>query len=239
MTNYFGIDLAWGEGSATKAANETGVAQLSDGGIILDAGWTTGIAETTQWIVERRAPGDVIAIDAPLVVLNPSGMRECERQVGQRYGRWQVSANSTNLTRAWLGGVSLRQQLESAGVYYTDGVREVPDGAATMFECYPYTTLVGVEELGYVLQRPRYKRPNLSIPSSERKAARALVCDDLIERLHQLKTAHPPLIIESHPLAAALRANPSPLDNRSYKHREDLIDALLSAWTAALWHTGV
>ncbi|MCW6004606.1 DUF429 domain-containing protein [Micromonospora sp. CPCC 205371] len=27
-----------------------------------------------------------------------------------------------------------------------------------------------------------------------------------------------------------------PLDDRSYKHREDLIDAVICAWTAALWH---
>ena len=31
-------------------------------------------------------------------------------------------------------------------------------------------------------------------------------------------------------------AEPSPLDDREYKHREDLIDACLAAWTALLWH---
>jgi predicted RNase H-like nuclease len=29
---------------------------------------------------------------------------------------------------------------------------------------------------------------------------------------------------------------PSPLDHSRFKHREDLIDALLCAWTAAYWH---
>nr|QGW61248.1 hypothetical protein ICEMyc226_00216 [Mycolicibacterium sp.] len=28
----------------------------------------------------------------------------------------------------------------------------------------------------------------------------------------------------------------SPLEDREYKHREDLLDAALCAWTAALWH---
>jgi predicted RNase H-like nuclease len=32
-----------------------------------------------------------------------------------------------------------------------------------------------------------------------------------------------------------LRDEPSPQGNREYKHREDLIDALLCAWTASLW----
>jgi predicted RNase H-like nuclease len=33
-----------------------------------------------------------------------------------------------------------------------------------------------------------------------------------------------------------LLTEPSPLDHAAYKHREDLIDAVLCAWTAAFWH---
>ncbi len=238
MASYFGVDLAWGEGTATKVAKETGVALLREDGSIADAGWTIGIDATTAWIVDRMSPGDVIAIDAPLVVTNATGMRECERQVGQRYGRWQVSANSTNLTRAWFGGITIRKQLEQAGVVYDDGVRELPSGAISMFECYPYTTLVGAHELGYKTERPRYKRPNTAIPPTERRAARAAACDDLVQRMAGLKQATQRLDLLSHPKTAALLNEPSPLDNRSYKHREDLIDAVLSAWTAALWAKG-
>jgi predicted RNase H-like nuclease len=35
---------------------------------------------------------------------------------------------------------------------------------------------------------------------------------------------------------ARLLEEPSPIGDREYKHREDLIDAWLAAWTAALWH---
>ena len=41
--------------------------------------------------------------------------------------------------------------------------------------------------------------------------------------------------LDSHPVTRQLAAEPSPLDDAAYKHREDLIDALLCAWTAALW----
>lgn len=238
MANYFGIDLAWGEGTATRTAKETGVALLRDDGSIADAGWTTGIAATTAWIVDRMTPGDVIAIDAPLVVTNATGMRECERQVGQRYGRWQVSANSTNLTRTWFGGITIRQQLQQAGVVYDDSVNETWPDSISMFECYPYTTLVGAHEFGYEIERPRYKRPNTAQPTAERRSARAAACDDLIRRMASLALATPRLDLLSHPHTTALLAEPSPLDDRSYKHREDLIDAVLSAWTAALWANG-
>lgn len=236
MTSYFGIDLAWGEGTAAKPAKETGVALLCGDGTIADAGWTVGIRDTAAWILERMSLGDVIAIDAPLVVDNPTGMRECEREVARRYGRWKVAANASNLALKWLGGVTLRKTLEDAGVVCDDGVGDVAPGATTMFECYPYTTLVGAPEFGYDIERPRYKRPNLRIPSDERRAARALACDDLIQRLLGLRSASPALDLLSHPVTAELAATSSPLLDRVYKHREDLIDAVLSAWTAALWH---
>lgn len=236
MTSYFGIDLAWGEGTATKPANETGVALLRDDGTIAEAGWTVGVPDTAAWIIQRMSPGDVIAIDAPLVVNNPAGMRECERQVGQRYGRWKVAANASNLALKWLGGVTLRALLEDAGVVCDDGVRDIAAGTTTMFECYPYTTLVGAAELGYEIERPRYKRPNLRIPPGDRRAARAVACDDLIRRLVGLESVSPALDLLSHPTTADLATFASPFLDRPYKHREDLIDAVLSAWTAALWH---
>ncbi len=45
-----------------------------------------------------------------------------------------------------------------------------------------------------------------------------------------------PLDLRSHEVTRKLLEDPSPLDNRAYKHREDLIGAALCAWTASLWH---
>jgi predicted RNase H-like nuclease len=50
-----------------------------------------------------------------------------------------------------------------------------------------------------------------------------------------LRDASLPLDLRSHPVTAQLLDEGSPLDDRAYKHREDLIDACLAAWTAALW----
>ena len=41
--------------------------------------------------------------------------------------------------------------------------------------------------------------------------------------------------MRSHPVTAELVTEPSPLDDRAYKHREDLVDALICAWTGLLW----
>jgi len=235
MTHYLGIDLAWGEGTATRPAKETGLALIDETGTVLHAGWARGIDAVAEWIVEVASPGAVIAIDAPLVVENQAGMRLCERQVGMGYGRWHVAANASNTALGWQGGVALRKKLEARGFVYTDGIRPPSPLERTMFECYPYTTIVGMAELGYEEKRPRYKRFDMSLPSALRRQARAEACDELIRRVASLGTASPPLHLASHDVSRSL-LEPSPLVDSAYKHREDMLDAVLCAWTAAIWH---
>lgn len=232
---FLGVDLAWREGTADQAANETGVAALDESGTLLDAGWTIGLDQTAIWIEDLASEDTLLFIDAPLVVDNASGQRLCERQVGQCYGRWQVSANSTNLGTKDLGGVRLRAGLEEAGWRYDDGAEGPAASGRVMCECYPYTTLVGVAELGYEDERPRYKRQPKDLSVAEWRPLRAVTCDELIRRMAALRFADPPLDLQSHPVTEQLLVEASPEADHDYKHRDDLIDAVLCAWTAALW----
>lgn len=248
MPRYFGVDLAWGLGLAhpvtgrTKKVNETGLCLLDATGRILDAGWERGPDAVFTWIDRHlsdgsnNGDGDIIAIGAPLIVPNPTGMRECEREVGRGYGRWKVGANASNQALASRAGAVLLDLLETRGVTYTDGTTTPAPGQSVAFECYPYTTIVGVDELGYDVERPRYKRLIPHLPRGEANRARADNCDELIRRMIGLATATPPLDLRSHEITAHLVDEPSPLGSTAYKHREDLLDAALCAWTAALWH---
>jgi predicted RNase H-like nuclease len=180
--------------------------------------------------------GAVAFVDAPLLVLNPDRQRLCEKQVGQRYGRWKVSANSTNLGSPRLAGVSLRIALETLGWTYDDGCSGPRGGDRIVCECYPYTALVGASVLGYDIERPLYKRKPRSLTTAEWRPIRAAACDELVARLAALDEVSPSLDLRSHPVAERLLTERSPWADRDYKHREDLIDALVAAWTAALWH---
>ncbi len=229
---FAGVDLAWGPGTADRPANETGFAVLDGAGQVLDAGWTRGLDATVARLT--ALDGDVLAfVDAPLVVTNPTGQRPCETQVGQRYGRWKVSANTSNLGSPRLAGVALREALEAAGWRCDDGLAGPPAAGRAVSETYPYTTLVGAPEFGFD-PRPAYKRQPRRMPVAQWRPRRAAACDLVVDRLAGLADADPPLRLASHPVTAALR-EPSPLADAPYKHREDLIDALLAAWTAALW----
>ncbi len=235
-TRFIGVDLAWREGTADLAANETGVAVIDGDGQILDAGWTRGVRHTIGWADKAAGDGDsVMFADAPLVVTNETGQRLCETQVGQRYGRWKVSANSTNTHSPRLAGVQFLRLAERSGWQYSDGSGGPQRGGRFVSETYPYATLVGAAELGYDTERPRYKRKPPRLPTAQWRAERAATCDTLIRRLGQLAEADPPLLLPSHPVTRDLAGLPSPVNDSAYKHREDLIDALLCAWTASLW----
>jgi predicted RNase H-like nuclease len=230
-----GVDLAWGEGRGGKPANETGVVAADPSGRVLDAGWTRGVGDTAAWMA-RWSPDDTIAmVDAPLVVRNPVGMRACEHEVGRRYGRWKVAANASNLTLAALAGVTLVARLAADGWRWADGRAGPPRHGRWLYEVFPDTTLVGATELGYDVERPAYKRRPRSLASAAFRELRAATCDELVRRIDALRMVDPPIDIRSHPVTARLRTEPTPLGGHDVKHREDLIDAVLCAWTGLLW----
>ncbi|MDP4334282.1 DUF429 domain-containing protein [Curtobacterium sp. A7_M15] len=234
MSAYLGVDLAWGLGTATRAPNESGLVAMDADGTITDAGWTRGVDAVTDWIARHLGERSLIAVDASLVVTNPTGIREAERQVGQRYGRWKVAANPTNLASAASAGARLFERLTDLGIGYVSSTAAMQERTGpAMFECYPYTTLVGVEELGYDVERPRYKRLDRALPPGAARLRRAEAFDDLVRRLRETPL-DPPLRLDSHPLTRAL-AEPSGIHGPTHKHREDLLDGALCAWTAAFW----
>jgi predicted RNase H-like nuclease len=233
---YLGVDLAWREARADQPANETGLAVIDADGQVLDAGWRRGVEETLAWVNAAAGDGDALMfVDASLVVRNEGGQRLCETQVGQRYGYAKVSANSTNLRSPRLAGVRFLQLARESGWRYSDGSGGPPGGGRFLAESYPYATLVGAEELGYPADRPLYKRKPRQLPAAAWRVRRAACCDELIGHLSQLATADPPLVLASHPDTRKLTEEPSPVSDVAYKHREDLIDGLLCAWTASLW----
>jgi predicted RNase H-like nuclease len=233
---FLGVDLAWREARADRPANETGVAVIDADGRVLDAGWTRGVEETLAWANAAAGDGDALMfVDASLVVRNEGGQRLCETQVGQRYGYAKVSANSTNLRSPRLAGVRFLKLAEESGWRYSDGSAGPPADGRFLAESYPYATLVGAEELGYPAERPLYKRKPRQLPTAQWRVERAVNCDELIGRLSRLADADPPLLLASNPVTRKLAEEPSPVNDMAYKHREDLIDGLLCAWTASLW----
>src|SRR5205823_1681784 len=126
----------------------------------------------------------------------------------------------TNLGSPRLAGVRLRNELEARGRRYDDATSGPSRGGRVVSECYPYTTIVGVAELGYDQERPLYKRKPPKMPVARWHPIRAAACDELVRRIASLRDASPPIDLRSHATTAKLVTEPSPLDYVSYKHRE-------------------
>jgi len=208
---------------------------LEPDGRIVNAGWTSGLAETIEWIEANALEDTLLFVDAPLLIDNEDGQRLAERQVGQRYGKWWVSANSTNTKSPRQAGVHLRRRLEGRGWHYDDGLDGPPERGRVLSECYPYTAIVGVPELGYDDKRPPYKRAPKGMRAKDAWPLRTSACDELIRRFAGL-VSDIPIDLLSNPETKALVELPSPAVAARYKKREDLLDAAICAWTGALWH---
>lgn len=227
-----GVDLAW-QSPVGREPNETGVIALEDTGAVMDADWVRGIDAAVEWVDSHRLREPVCFVDAPLVVNNENGQRWCEKEVGRHYGSDYVSANSTNLSQgtARLGGVRLNRLLTSLGWQYDDGRAGPSKDGLCFVECYPYTTLVGA--LGFS-PRPAYKRRPTSVPSANWPSHRAAECRRIVEALETTAQTIAPISLSSHRVTADLLGE-VPTNNSEYKHFEDLLDAVLCAWTAQLW----
>jgi predicted RNase H-like nuclease len=228
--NFLGIDLAWGD------KNESGCVAIDGRGLVTSADWTLTLNETVTWIAENTSEDTLLFVDAPLVVNNQEGQRACEKEVGQVFGRFKVSANSTNLSSPRLAGVGLAAELLQAGWAYSDGLDGPPSSGIWFSECYPYATLVGARDAFGYRDRPRYKRAPKGMAIAKFRPLRNAECDGLIRRIAALHDFDPPIDLMSHPTTRTLVESPSPDKSADYKHREDLIDAAICAWSAAYWH---
>ena len=232
---HIGLDLAWAD-KAKKKTNESGIVMLRPTGHVEAADWVIGLDETMAWLDCYAPANALLFVDAPLVVNNVTGQRLCEKQVGQRYWRWRVSANSTNRQSPRLAGVKLLRRLVARGWTYHDGLGGPPVVAGRFVsECYPYTAIVGACELGYDEERPRYKRQPKGMSMVDFLPCRKEACDELIRRVARLEDADPPMDLSTHPDTRRIVEEKSPDKRKDYKHREDLLDAALCAWTASLW----
>ena len=83
---FVGLDLAWGE------KNQTGVAAIDSDGRLLHV----GAGQDDASIIDAVAPftGDecLVAIDAPLIVNNPTGHRPSETSLNRDFHRFEAGA---------------------------------------------------------------------------------------------------------------------------------------------------
>src|ERR1700761_3485279 len=88
--SFVGIDLAWGDRA------RTGIAVVDNEGALL----LTESVRTDEEIHQAISPfvvgPCVVAFDAPLLVRNSTGQRDCERRLSRAFRRYDAGTHPTN-----------------------------------------------------------------------------------------------------------------------------------------------
>lgn len=218
MTSHLGIDLAWGQRA------RTGLAALDAEGVLV-ASCTVRTDDQIAAFVAAHAPGDVVAaIDAPIVVPNPTGSRWCEQELGRDFRPYNAGAHPANRGNPMFDPPRASTLTRRFGWEIDPDVLPGP-GRSVAIEVYPHPAMVSLFQLGSVL--PYKNKPNRTT-ASRREA--------FIELLDGIERVAPQMRLAGSARWAEIRAavdeatRPVHLDAV-----EDEVDAIFCAHLAWLW----
>ena len=179
------------------------------------------IQSVEAWVADIVSSSiEGIAIDAPLIINNQEGQRECEAQLNQVFRGAKAGCHPSNLT-LYPNAASVRaaEMLRLHGFEHL-GTKHF------MLECYPHPSMV---ELFGWRERLLYKRGSVG----ERKQGQI----QLAQAILSLQAADVSLVIED-PILESLQADYiGDLRGAAVKANEDRLDALVCLYIAALYQT--
>lgn len=212
-----GIDLAW-----HSENNPTAIAKghLNDNELTLTSiePAITGVDSIIELLTQNPKPVG-IAIDAPLIINNKQGQRECEKALSKDYGSRKASCHTSNQT---LYPKALSVQL--ANKLLTEGYKHLGK-AQWMIECYPHPAII---ECFGLAERLLYKKGTVA----DKKAGQIKLAE-LITRLNSSD-----VLALSIPDELESFLNPehiTSLKGRALKTNEDVLDAIICLYIAGLY----
>lgn len=214
--HYVGVDLAWGE------KKPTGVAVLdSEGHLVHVSAQTTD--ETIAAALAAYTDGPcLIAIDAPLIVTNPTGTRPGEAALNRDFARFDAGAHPANTGKPEFADVPRGARLARALRLDMDP-RSGRERRA--IEVYPHPATVVLFGLGRTL---KYKQKPGRTLTGLREALL-----ELIRLIEGLAEASPPMCAAEHPEWPTLVQRVRSAARKSELRKvEDQVDAVLCAYIA-------
>lgn len=213
---HIGIDLAWNHRA------RTGLAVVDGSGRLLDSTAAGSDGDIDAWLRRHQTALVNVAIDAPLIVRNATGMRPAERLIGAAFGRYDASCHASNTSKVYMNPPRA-ELLAQRHEWEVDPAHTSRPGSVGCIEVYPHPATIGLFHLGRIL---KYK----SGPAPSRAVAFA-------ELMHHLESLTPLALASNdrwRDIRSTVVSNPRPVD---LDRVEDEVDAILCAYLAWLWHT--
>lgn len=203
---FVGIDLAWGERSPT------GVAVADSSGRLVHLGAAGDDADIVAQLRPYTAADSLLAIDAPLVVTNPSGNRPCEAALNRDFRAFEAGCHPSNTGHPWFAAGSRGARLAEAL-------------GRPAVEVYPHAATVALFGLPRTL---KYKqKPGRDVAGLRGELLR------LMSLVESLAEAQPALDATRHPEWLRLRESVRAATRKAQLRRaEDPVDAVVCAYVA-------
>jgi predicted RNase H-like nuclease len=212
---FLGIDLGWSSGASGVCCLEWQSQALD----ILDLDCFATKSEVLDWVdvwLPGKQPG-MIAVDAPTVIPNPTGMRLCDRQAHRYFGRYHAGCYPANQRLGFAAQtVGFGLELEKRGFEHAPTLVPQQPGRYQI-EVFPHAAMVRLFDLNQII---KYKKGRLLERQQGLEQLRQAI-------LHHLPRHSPPLVVQDLP--------PIPETGAALKHLEDRLDSLVCAYTAAYW----
>jgi predicted RNase H-like nuclease len=209
---FLGVDLGW----YGKPSGLASIGISPEGLQLRSATRLENPDDILRWIqTEAGDSSAIVAVDAPLVICNRTGIRDAERAMNQEFRRFHAGCHAANLGRPFAQYVlSFSWKLADLGFGHGAEMTAREKGRFQI-EVHPHAATVNLFNLPRIV---KYKRG--------RRAGRAKE----LARLRELMLSRLPLLDP----ALSLQLPDIP-DAGNLKPVEDQIDAVMCAYIAAHW----
>jgi len=219
-----GIDLAW---ATEKNTTAIAIGELSQTGFyiskIIDS--VLGLDNIIN-IIDGEKDVTGIAVDAPLIINNMTGQRECEKALSKVYAGRRAGCHASNQTLyPNAASVRLSEHLFTKGFIHL-GVSQQKNW---QIEIYPHPAII---EIFNLKQRLLYKKGKVA----DKKQGQIELAE-LINSLSQSTQLKLTLCAEANAFLSA--TNISSKKGLSLKQNEDALDSIICAYIGALYATQV
>jgi predicted RNase H-like nuclease len=214
--HFVGLDLAWGE------KNNTGIAVVDAQGRLLHVGAAHDDAGIEAAIEPYVSDDCLVAIDAPLIVNNPTGSRPCEAALNRDFHSFEAGAHPANTANPAL----THPRAARIATTLTLDMNPASSSPRRAIEVYPHPATIALFGLEKTL---KYKKGSFETRRHELLQLMTLI-EGLDNATPRLRVNHNMSWVELRKRVEAA-TRPVQLDRD-----EDPVDAVLCAYVGLYWY---
>lgn len=217
---FIGVDLGWSSGASGLCCLEWVNNSLK----IIDLRTLSQIDNILAWVDRLTSPNlsSLIAVDAPTIITNSTGMRLCDKLTHKYFGRYHAGCYPANLGLKFAPRTTgFSQSLLVRNFYHAPTIKPQQLGRYQI-EVFPHPATINLFGLTKIL---KYKKGKIA----ERQQELIKLKDCITKILPNLKPALSLDSLSTVPVIAQKQTG------RELKAIEDLLDSLLCAYIAAHW----